>query len=310
MSKNKDDWKYAPLGWMLAAIARLPFRALYLLSDILYVMVYHVVRYRRKVVMKNLVNSFPEKSRKELRDIMRQFYRNFSDYFFETIKLGHVTDEEIKTRMEFVGLEQLDECISRGESIGIYFSHCGNWEWAPSMTLWMKHHASDRVKFCQVYRRLKNDWFNDYFLRLRSRFGSLSFEKRTVFRDLFRINRSGAVSITGFMSDQKPSHNDTIHVVKFLNQPTAIITGTETIIRKLGMKAYYWDMEKLSRGHYRITVRLISADPSAEPEFAITDAYARMLETTIRRSPSIWLWTHKRWKHKVDYSDNEQSGKQ
>ncbi len=309
MSDKKGDWKYAPLGWLLAGIARLPFRGLYMLSDVLYVLVYHVVRYRRKVVMKNLTNSFPEKSEKELRDIMRKFYRNFTDYFFETIKLGHISDEEIEKRMEFVGLEQFDDCIERGESIGIYFSHCGNWEWAPSMTLWMKHPIGEKVQFCQVYRHLDNKWFNDYFLKLRSRFGSVSFEKRTVFRDLFRLKRSGVVTTTGFMSDQKPSHNDTVHVVKFLNQPTAMITGTETIIRKLGLKAYYWDIEKTGRGYYRLTVRLISADPASEPEFAITDAYARMLETTIRRNPSIWLWTHKRWKHKVNYSDNEQPRK-
>ncbi len=306
MSENKGDWKYAPLGWLLKGIARLPFGGLYLLSDILYVLVYHLVRYRRKVVMKNLTNSFPEKSETELRGIMREFYRNFTDYFFETIKLGHISDKEIEERMEFVGLDLLDDCIERGESIGIYFSHCGNWEWAPSMTLWMKHPISEKVKFCQVYRHLDNRWFNDYFLKLRSRFGSVSFEKHTVFRDLLRLKRAGVVTTTGFMSDQKPSHNDTAHVVKFLNQPTAMITGTETIIRKLGLKAFYWDIEKIGRGHYRLTVRLISADPSAEPEFAITDVYARMLETTIRRNPSIWLWTHKRWKNKVNYSDNEQ----
>ncbi len=305
----KNNWKYAPLGWLLSGIAHCPFRVLYILSDILYVLVYHVVRYRRKVVMKNLSNSFPEKSGKELRDIMRQFYRNFADYFFETIKLGHITDDEIKKRMEFVGLDAIDDCIERGESVGIYFSHCGNWEWAPSMTLWVKHPIGEKVQFTQVYRPLDNKWFDEYFLKLRSRFGSLSFDKRMVFRDLLRLKHNGVVTTTGFMSDQKPSRNDAVHVIKFLNQPTAMITGTETIIRKLGLKAYYWDMEKLSRGHYRLTVRLISSNPADEPEFAITDAYARMLETTIRRNPSIWLWTHKRWKKKVNYSDNEQSSK-
>lgn len=304
---SKTEWKYAPLGWLLSAIARLPFGVLYVLSDILYVLVYYLVGYRRKVVRKNLANSFPEKTEGERKEIMRKFYRNFTDYFFETIKLAHVSDEEMRKRMKFEGLELLDDCMGRGESVGIYFAHCGNWEWAPSMTMWMKHPISEKIQFAQVYRHLDNKWFNEYFLKLRGRFGSVSFEKRTVFRDLLRLKRDGVVVTIGFMSDQKPSHNDTVHVVKFLNQPTAMITGTETIIRKLGMKAFYWDMEKESRGHYKLVLRVISLDPASEPEFAITDAYARMLETTIRRNPSIWLWTHKRWKHKVNYSDNEHS---
>ena len=43
-------------------VALLPFRALYVLSDGLYFLMRHVVYYRKKVVRRNLRNSFPEKS--------------------------------------------------------------------------------------------------------------------------------------------------------------------------------------------------------------------------------------------------------
>lgn len=300
----KYPWYYTPLGWLLHGMARLPFRALYAISDVLFVVVYHIARYRRDVVKDNIARSFPDKPQDEQKRIIRQFYRHFTDYFVETIKLAHVSDNEMRRRMKFVGTEMIDRYFDEGRSIAMYFSHCGNWEWAPSITLWTRHKPSEGTVFAQVYRPLTNPWFDAYFLKLRSRFGSISYDKRLVFRDLLRLRRDGKLSITGFMSDQKPSHNDTVHVLKFLNHPTAIITGTETIVRKLDLVAIYWDMEKLSRGHYRITARLITDNAASMPQFAITDAYTRMLEATILRQPSIWLWSHRRWKNNVEYSDN------
>jgi KDO2-lipid IV(A) lauroyltransferase len=298
-----ERWYYKLLGGVLNGIARLPFGALYVLSDVIFFLLYHVVHYRRRVALNNIIASFPEKSEAECWHICRQFFRNFADYFVETIKLAHVSDEEIKERMEIVGIEHVDRLFAQGRSIAMYFGHCGNWEWGTSITLWSRFKPSEKIVYAQVYRPLTNEWFNRYFLKLRSRFGSVSYEKKLVFRDLLVLRRDKKQCIVGFMSDQKPSGGDVTHIVKFLNHPTAIITGTETIVRRLDMAALYWDVEKPSRGHYRFTVRPLTEHVAELPEHALTDMYARLLEQTINRSPSIWLWTHKRWKIAVDYPE-------
>ncbi len=204
------------------------------------------------------------------------------------------------------GVEQIDRYVEQGRSVAVYFSHCGNWEWGTSITLWARNNPTNGVVYAQVYRPLTNKWFDAYFLKLRSRFGSVSFDKRMVFRDLLLLKRDGVLSVTGFMSDQKPSAGDVTHVVKFLNHPTAMITGTETIVRRLNLVAFYWDVEKPSRGHYKLTLRLITDNPDSMPQFAITDVYARLLQQTIERNPSIWLWTHKRWKYPVQYPSTDE----
>lgn len=295
---------YAPLGWLLKAVALLPFGVLYAIADFVYVLLYYVIRYRRKVVVKNISESFPDKSHEWHVRVVREFYHNFADYIFETIKLLHVSDAEMMKRMEFVGVGMMDDILASGRSITAYFSHCGNWEWAPSITLHSRFKPGNGVEFCQVYRPLRNEWFDREMLALRSRFGSLSFKKSQLLRDLIKLRRDNIVSITGFMSDQKPSHGDAVHVVEFLNHPTAVITGTATVAHRLAMAVIYWDMEKISRGHYRITMRLISPDASKDEPLAITDKYISMLEATIRRNPSIWLWSHKRWKNPVTFADN------
>ena len=290
------DWRYEPLGWMLRGVARLPFGVLYLISDVLFVLIYHIVRYRRRVVSDNIRASFPDYSGRQLRHTVRRFYRNFVDYFVETVKLGHISDEEMRRRMVFENMSVVDSLLAEGRSVVVYFSHSFNWEWATSFPLWSKDIHNPKVSFSQVYRPLVNDWFDNYFLHLRSRFHTLSYPKRSVLRDLIREQRDGLQSVCGFMSDQKPSHGDPTHVMRFLHHPTAMITGTETLARRLDMAVVYMDMEKHSRGHYKVTIRLITKTPEALPHMAITERYARLLEQTIRRDPSIWLWSHKRWK--------------
>lgn len=293
-------WQYLPVQGLLYIISLMPFWVLYGIADFIFVLVYYVVRYRRKIVAKNMRESFPELSDKELKKIARKFYRNFADYIVETIKLNHISDEEIKRRMVFKNMDVIDRLFDEKRSIAAYFSHCGNWEWVPSITLWSRHTTGKDVEFCQVYRPLKNKWYDEYMLRLRSRFNSLSFKKKTVLRDLLLLRRREMPSITGFMSDQKPSKGDESHIVKFLNHPSAVITGTEQVARKLDMAVVYFDMHKLSRGHYELEVKLITDNTSTMEPMAITDAYVKLLEETIKRNPSIWLWTHNRWKHKVE----------
>ncbi|MCD8387633.1 MAG: lysophospholipid acyltransferase family protein [Bacteroidales bacterium] len=287
---------------LLYGIAHLPFWFLYGISDFIFLILYYVVRYRRGVVKKNLTESFPTLTPREIKKIGRKFYRNFCDYMVETIKLLHVSDAEMKRRMVFENMDMVDDILSSGGSIAVYFSHCFNWEWAPSITLWSRlkpypeFTGPGSAAFCQIYRPLKDQWFDGMMLKLRCRFHSISIAKAHTLRELLTLRRDKVPSITGFMSDQKPSHGDPTYVTDFLNHPTHMITGTETLARRLGMAAIYWDIEKVSRGHYKITNVMIAPDASKTEPMEITAKYAQLLQANIERQPAIWLWTHKRWK--------------
>ena len=297
MKISRSDILYAPVSLLLHGMALLPMWVLYGLSDVLFVLIRYVVRYRVKVVRRNIGESFPEMSVAECRRTERRFYRHFADYFVETIKLLHISDAKVRQMMEFVNVEEVDRSVAAGRSVAVYAGHYANWEYLSSITLWSRF-STDEVAFGQIYRRLNNEWFDAFFLRLRSRFNSSSYEKRESFRDLLRLKRSGKVAVTGFISDQHPSGVDTHHVVRFLNHDTAMISGTETIIRKLDYDVFYFDTETLGRGRYRTTMRKITTNQRVQPPRAITDAYVALLESSIRRQPELWLWTHKRWKHK------------
>lgn len=284
---------YALYYGFFKALALLPLPVLYVFSDLIRIVVYNIAGYRKRTVAENLEKCFPDKTPEERKKIERDFYRNFCDNLIETIKLLHISDREITRRMEFANLEAIEQLVDSGKSIIIYFAHTGNWEWAPSITL---HMPAGKVVFGQVYRPLRNKAFDRLMLKIRSRFGSESYPKATVMRNLLLLKRQNIISVTGFMSDQKPSHGDPAVPLMFLNRPTAFISGTETLGHKLGFAAVYWDMEKTARGHYRLTAKVLSPDMAAEKPQKITMAYAQALQQTILRNPAIWLWTHKRWK--------------
>ena len=272
-----------------------PLRVLYVFADILYIPLYYMVRYRRKVVRRNLSNSFPDKDEKEIVKLEKQFYHHFCDYFFETIKLLHISDGEMKKRFVFKNMEIAEDKMKDGNSCIMMLGHYGNWEWITSITLWSK---DPETIFSQIYRPLKNKAFDRFFINLRRRFHSVGFAKNDTLREIVKLKRTGKKTMIGFISDQKPSLNNIHYWTQFLNQETAILIGAERIAKQTGFIVGYLDVTRIKRGYYEVDVKMITDDPASTNEFEITERYARLMEETILRDPARWLWTHNRWKHK------------
>ena len=293
--ETSENILYFPLYFYFWLHALLPLKILYILSDILFFPMFYIVRYRRKLVYQNMKDSFPEKSEKEIRRMEKAFYHHFCDYIVETIKLLHISDKETRKRVKFHNTEALQEIVDNGGSCLMLLGHYGNWEFVPSVTLWMRKGS---VIFAQIYRPLKNKWFDRFFLKLRGRYHSECIAKQDTLRSILRYKSSGRPSITGFMADQTPSPANIHHWVNFLNHDTPVFTGVEKIAHKVGFSVFYFDVEKIKRGYYSVTILEISKNPKKTEEFEITNKYMEMMETTILRAPEYWLWTHNRWKHK------------
>ena len=293
--ETSENILYFPLYFYFWLHALLPLKILYILSDILFFPMFYIVRYRRKLVYQNMKDSFPEKSEKEIRRMEKAFYHHFCDYIVETIKLLHISDKETRKRVKFHNTEALQEIVDNGGSCLMLLGHYGNWEFVPSVTLWMRKGS---VIFAQIYRRLKIKFFDRFFLKLRGRYHWECIAKQDTLRSILRYKSSGRPSITGFMADQTPSPANIHHWVNFLNHDTPVFTGVEKIAHKVGFSVFYFDVEKIKRGYYSVTIREISKNPKETEEFEITNKYMEMMETTILRAPEYWLWTHNRWKHK------------
>jgi KDO2-lipid IV(A) lauroyltransferase len=240
--------------------------------------------------------SFPGKTAAELRQMERAFYHHFTDYFVETLKLAHISLEEVQSRARMLNPGLIDELMREGHTcIVMLMGHYGNWEWFSASTSFFED-----ARIYQIYRPLKNRAFDALFIRLRTRFGSYGIKKKETVRDLIRLKQERIRSVVIFLADQTPSSANLHYWTSFLNQESAILTGPERIARKQDLPVVFLDVKKTKRGFYTVECKLITRTPRLTPEYWITEQYARRMEESILHDPAYWLWTHKRWKHKRD----------
>ena len=275
-------------------IAHLPLNVLYLFSDIVAPFVYHIVRYRRKVVRNNLVNSFPEKTEREIKRIEKKFYRYFCDLFFETLYQLDMSEEEMCRRVQFVNKELITEQYDKGKSVIMLTAHYGNWEWMASLSLWL---PKDKPA-CNVYKKLKDKNFDAFMYNLRMRFGSQNIESQKTFHTLLGMRNNQKLGALGMISDQTPTAASTRHWMTFLNQDTPVLVGAEQLARRFDYPVIFGDVNRVKRGYYRCEFIMLAENAKTASEFEITEKYMQLLEAKINKAPEYWLWSHKRWKHK------------
>lgn len=293
--------------WYLLSL--LPLWVHYLFSDVLYLFIYKIAGYRTDVVRKNLSTSFPTLSENELHDIERRFYHWFCDYIVETVKMFSMSEEQMKRRMRFEGIEQINHDFEEGKSISVYLGHYCNWEWVSSLPL----NLNGKGTAAQLYHPIENKTFDRLFMRSRTRYGAVSLEMKEAFNILRSWQKVGKLSVTGYISDQVPGYSSMHYWPTFLNHETPTYTGAERIARLLNTSVYYFDIIRPQRGYYVAKVVKICDNPQELEKFAITEKFYRLLEESIKRDPEYWLWSHNRWKRQwkdfVEYFPDEQERK-
>lgn len=284
-------------------VSKLPYRALYVISDIANLVLYHIVRYRRDIVRRNITSAFPEKSLEECISIERGFYKWFCDYFVETVKLMSVSRQELLSRIEFRGIDKIEECFDRGQTCAGILGHYGNWELLSATGLVIKKHPESVIGL--IYHPLRSQLFDRLFINMRQSMGGVCVPKKDILRYLVSFRSQNLMNLFGYIADQAPRYRN-IHLwLPFLNHDTPVFTGAERIMRKMNNAVFYIDVERPERGKYIYTFKLMTDKPGEMPEFEITKKFFVMLEQTIRREPRFYLWSHNRWKRTREEFDKE-----
>lgn len=292
-SAKPYPWYYQPLQWLLTGLSHLPLSVLYTLARGLYLLLVYVVRYRKRVVLENLHNSFPEKAEAEIEKLAYQFYWHFSQVMVEVIKLVSMPPAELKRRVLFRNPEVLERHFANGRTVLGLSSHAGNWEWVlTSGAIWLSAHTDG------VYKPLSNPFFESFMYRLRTRTGSGLIPMRDTLRDM--VQRKGEVRVVSMLSDQAAGPEDRPYWTSFMNQEAGFYTSTERLAGRFRCPVVYVSIRRVRLGYYEIILtELYDGDsPLPTDSFPITAAFVRHLEQDIRAYPADYLWTHRRWKHK------------
>ena len=277
--------------FLLRVFGLAPFWLMYLMADIFYFIGYYIIGYRKNTVLTNLRNAFPEKTEQEIHQISKKFYHHLADLFFETIKAFQASEETLKKRYHYKNLEVMDELYHRGKSVALLSGHYANWEWTIAMPKFLLHQVNG------IYRPIQNKQFDQYMKKVRSRFGGCLIPSVTSLRSMIQFDKAGVISSTYYLTDQTALY-DTKYWMMFLNQETPIFPGPEKIASRFKQAVVFMDIQKVRRGYYEVEFTKLFDDASQTKEFEVTKAHTRFLEEIIRKRPELWLWSHKRWKHK------------
>lgn len=272
------------------AISLLPFRGLYLVSDLLYLIIYKLMGYRTAVVDTNLKKSFPEKPEAERRAIRDDFYHFFCDLILETVKTLTIRPSALQKRVLFGDMSAFRHYYERKQSVIIVTGHLGNWELAGAGFSQLPWH-----RLYVIYHPMSNPYFDRLVYHMRTRLGNKLYPMKDTFRGMMQ-NR-GELTATAFIADQTPSSPATAYWTTFLNQDTPVFTGPAKISKKLNYPVIYVSLRRPKRGYYEMTSEILADNPGVLTEDEISELHTRRLERDIRAQPAHWLWTHRRWKH-------------
>lgn len=283
---------------ILLPLSKLPSQVLYLISDFMYLILYHVIGYRRKVVFMNISNSFPDYSKQEVSKIESAFYHHLCDLIVESIKAFSISTSEIEKRFKHRNPELLQKYFDNGQHITMVGGHNNNWElFAVSIAASIQHQP------VALFTPLTNVFMNEKITSSRSKFG-LWMKSYTEVKEMMMKTTDTPLAII-FGTDQCPTLNQKPYWVEFLNQETAVQFGSEKFAKENNTPVIYGVINKLKRGHYEAEYKLICEEPNELPHGRITELHTKLLEEDITKDPRYWLWTHKRWKRsKKDFAQN------
>lgn len=276
--------------FFLKLISRLPFTALYMVADFLFLLSYHVIRYRRRLVRKNLTKSFPHLSKNEVKKIEREFYLNLCDYAVETLKLLTISKEELKARMKYTNPELLETYKQKNQSIILLSSHQFNWEWLlVSGNLWLN------IPIDFVYQPINTKFVDTLMQTCRTHFGGYAIKRDQVAREL--VKRKNILRGIAIVADQYPGRKQNRkYEITFLNQATVFFYGSQQMANLTQYPVLYGSVKKVKRGYYTCTLVKVAEPPYAPDSEDVVKNYAKIVEEVIQKNPAGWLWSHNRWK--------------
>ena len=274
-------------------ISILPFRILYFFSDIVYLIIYRIVGYRKSTVRKNLELTLPHLSVKERRKIEKKFYHHFCDTLVEMVKTMTISEKEMKKRFVFENIELIEEFEKKGKSIALICGHYASYEWLLVMNKYLTTH-----KGFGIYKTIRNKHFDKLVRKIRGRFEGELIDTKSTIPAMLRHKRDGVLGYYGFLSDQSPKLQSAIYWGNFFGMEVPVHVGAEMLAKKLDMNVMFVKGSKIKRGYYKAKFIPYNKNPKDVPNYEIMDEFIDLLEKQILEAPEYYLWTHKRFKHR------------
>jgi len=283
-----------PFAWLFS---RLPMRVLYVISDILFVLIYYIFGYRKEVVLRNISRVFPEKTDLEKKELSKKFFQHFSDMLIEIVKGFSMGKNEILKRYTYKNPELLNSFVKNKKSIALVGAHQANWEWSINLPLIAE------TEVFGAYNQLRNPYFDATLKKSRERFGVKGIKTSEMVKEMVLNYKNTIQGIYILLSDQSPLIEKTFYWTNFFGVKVPVHTGLEMLAKKFDLVVINYHTKKIKRGYYETEFQLITENPNEFENFELTEKYLTLTEKNIRQNPEVYLWSHNRFKHEHRFEE-------
>lgn len=277
--------------FLLKLLSLLPLCILHALAWLLYVLLFHVFKARRKLALNNIQASFSQYTESECLQLAKKNYKNICMVILENIKSLSLSRQQIKKYVKFTNLQLLESYLEKNQSAIIATAHYGNFDWALAACAQTINYPVDTI-----YRTQKSNPLEEFFFKIRTKFDVTPLAMETCIAE--SIKRSKITRVLAMAADQSPKKEDTPYWHHFLNRDTAFHTGTEKIARAFKYPILFMSLKRTAKGYYEATFKLLVEPPFAKQEHSIMQKYIKELENLVLENPTDWLWPYRRWKIK------------
>jgi KDO2-lipid IV(A) lauroyltransferase len=278
-------------------LSRLPMRVLYVLSDLFFFFMYNVIGYRKKVVLENLKLAFPEKPEEERKKIAKDFFRHLTDLIMESVKAFSISEKEMSKRYTYKNPELVNNFTKQGRSIALVAAHQANWEWSISLPLVLEGNVSG------AYTKLGNPYFEKVIRSSREKYGIIGYKTSETVKGMQNNFAEKTQGLYILLSDQSPQLHKTFYWNEFFGVQVPMHTGAEMLAKRFDLVVINYITRKVKRGYYETEFQLITDTPKEFEDYQITDKYTRLTENNIKQQPALYLWSHKRFKHRNSFEE-------
>jgi len=278
-------------------LSRLPMRVLYVLSDFFFFLMFNVIGYRKIVVLENLKLAFPEKSEEERKKIAKDFFRHLTDLIMESVKAFSISEKEMSKRYSYKNPELVNNFTKQGRSIALVAAHQANWEWSISLPLVLDGNVNG------AYTKLGNPYFEKVVRSSREKYGIIGYKTSETVKGMQKNFAEKTQGSYILLSDQSPQLHKTFYWNEFFGVQVPMHTGAEILAKRFDLVVINYITRKVKRGYYETEFQLITDAPKEFEDYQITDKYTRLTENNIKQQPALYLWSHKRFKHRNSFKE-------
>lgn len=272
-------------------------RVLYVLSDFFFFLMFNVIGYRKIVVLENLKLAFPEKSEEERKKIAKDFFRHLTDLIMESVKAFSISEKEMSKRYRYKNPELVNNFTKQGRSIALVAAHQANWEWSISLPLVLDGNVNG------AYTKLGNPYFEKVVRSSREKYGIIGYKTSETVKGMQKNFAEKTQGSYILLSDQSPQLHKTFYWNEFFGVQVPMHTGAEILAKRFDLVVINYITRKVKRGYYETEFQLITDAPKEFEDYQITDKYTRLTENNIKQQPALYLWSHKRFKHRNSFKE-------